>query len=282
MYYYKKIYTLIFFLILAFFLNAQVKLTVVNFQAKGISSNDASILTDRFSNILVKLDSIKVYERENLNQIILEQGFQQTGFISDDSIIELGKLVGVEQIVSGSASFIGKTYTVTAKIIDVKTGEILNSSSIDHQGSLDELLSAGMNKLAYQLFGDSHSITEMKILTDDKVQQFTTRNTPFQISFANPLQLSHESNIVTGLRLNIIYGRNKSVYGIDAGLINWSDNDMYGIQAGFYNRAKRVKGIQAGFINVTDSIFGIQIGLFNIIRPSKYPFIPIINVGFSL
>ena len=76
MYYYKKIYTLIFFLILAFFLNAQVKLTVVNFQAKGISSNDASILTDRFSNILVKLDSIKVYERENLNQIILEQGFR--------------------------------------------------------------------------------------------------------------------------------------------------------------------------------------------------------------
>jgi TolB-like protein len=282
MYCYKKIYALIFFLLFAFYLNAQIKLTVVNFQGKGISSNDASILTDRFRNILVKFDSIKVYERENVNQIILEQGFQQTGFISDDSIIEIGRLIGVEQIVSGSASFIGKTYTVTAKIIDVKTGEILNSSSIDHQGSLDELLSAGMNKLANQLFGDSHSTTEMIASNDDKAHQFTTRNTPFQISFANPLQLSHESTNVTGLRINIIYGRNQSVYGIDAGLINWSDNDMYGIQAGFYNRAKKVKGIQAGFINVTDSIFGIQIGLFNIIRSSKHPFFPIINAGFSL
>ena len=82
------------------------------------------------------------------------------------------------------------------------------------------------------------------------------------------LQLFHESTNVTGLRINIIYGRNQSVYGIDAGLINWSDNDMY--------------GIQAGFINVTDSIFGIQIGLFNIIRSSKHPFFPIINAGFSL
>ena len=282
MYCYKKIYALIFFLLFAFYLNAQIKLTVVNFQGKGISSNDASILTDRFRNILVKFDSIKVYERENVNQIILEQGFQQTGFISDDSIIELGRLIGVEQIVSGSASFIGKTYTVTAKIIDVKTGEILNSSSIDHQGSLDELLSAGMNKLAYQLFGDSHSTTEMIASNDDKVHQFITRNTPFQISFANPLQLFHESTNVTGLRINIIYGRNQSVYGIDAGLINWSDNDMYGIQAGLYNRAKKVKGIQAGFINVTDSIFGIQIGLFNIISSSKHPFFPIINAGFSL
>ena len=41
-------------------------------------------------------------ERGLMDEILTEQGFQQTGCASDECIVEMGKLVGVKQIIGGS------------------------------------------------------------------------------------------------------------------------------------------------------------------------------------
>lgn len=282
----KNCFRILIFFIVVFFavvLQAQVKIAVFDFLAKGVSEIDASTLTDRFRSILVNSDSFKVYEREIVDQLMMEQGFQQSGVITEESMVKLGKLIGVEQIISGNVSLISKTYTVTVKLIDIETGEIVKSASIDHIGSLDDLLSLRMNDLAIKLLEDSPSLIDAEVKDDEKeIRKSPIRFTPIQIAFINPLQLCNESRFVIGLRMNILYGKNRSVYGIDIGMFNIVAKNMFGIQAGLVNKAKKVIGLQVGLINVTNTMFGFQVGLLNYINSGPRTFLPIINVGFTL
>ena len=139
-----------------------------------------------------------------------------------------------------------------------------------------------------------------------------SQNRPVQIALLTPIQIFPEDNSIKGIRLNIIYGRNTSVTGIDLGFINhttkgaskgyqmglvginesdfvgWLDNavnvtkaDFTGLQAGIVNYAKSAKGIQFGFVNYAERMKGLQIGLLNIIKQDgAFPVFPVVNWSF--
>ena len=43
---------------------------------------------------------------------------------------------------------------------------------------------------------------------------------PIQLSLLTPVQIFPEQTPIAGLRLNVLYGRNVSVQGLDVGLVN--------------------------------------------------------------
>lgn len=117
---------------------------------------------------------------------------------------------------------------------------------------------------------------------------------PFQLALFNPLQIRDESASITALRLNIIYGKNVSVSGLDVGLANhctggqsvglqyglvgfiegdfmgWQDNavsivrgSFTGYQSGFYNHCGHGEGFQMGLVNRATGMRGLQLGLVN-------------------
>jgi len=86
-----------------------------------------------------------------MEQIIKEQGFQQSGCSTDECMVEVGKLIGVEKIVGGSISKVGRTYSVSSRIVNVETGEIENTGVFDHKGEIGDLLTTGMRMVAYEL-----------------------------------------------------------------------------------------------------------------------------------
>ncbi|MCP4631734.1 MAG: hypothetical protein GY855_02330, partial [candidate division Zixibacteria bacterium] len=43
---------------------------------------------------------------------------------------------------------------------------------------------------------------------------------PIQLSLFNPIQIFPETDGITGVRLNLLYGRNTKVIGVDFGLVN--------------------------------------------------------------
>jgi TolB-like protein len=269
--------TLVLLFLTSSFVQAQINVAVIDFLAKGVSKTDASIIVDKFRNSIVNIDSLKVFEREMVSQVLAEQGLQQSGVISDESAVELGKMIGVGQIVTGSVSNLNETYTLTAKVIDVKTGEILKSASIDHKGRLDGLLDQ-TDMLAQKLFGNAP--TEDRSLAGTTIP--TQGYTLFQLAFINPVQLFSETTAVTGLSINLIYGKKQSVYGIDVGVGNTISQELYGIQAGLINKSKKVVGLQAGLVNMTETMFGLQVGLINMIKSGPFPFLPFVNFGISL
>ncbi|KAA3610334.1 MAG: DUF2380 domain-containing protein [Calditrichaeota bacterium] len=116
------------------------RIAVLDLQGEGVSKSAAKTLTDRLRSKLVNTGAFHVLEREQMDEILGEQGFQQSGCVSDECLVEIGRLVGVEQMVGGSIGKIGQTYTLDLRIIDVQTGRILKTVSEDYRGDADGLL----------------------------------------------------------------------------------------------------------------------------------------------
>ena len=86
-----------------------------------------------------------------MDEIIKEQGFQQSGCTTNECMVTVGKLIGVEKIIGGSISQVGNVFSVSARIVNVETGEIETTGVYDHIGNIGELLTGGMKKVAYEL-----------------------------------------------------------------------------------------------------------------------------------
>ena len=89
--------------------------------------------------------------------------------------------------------------------------------------------------------------------------------TGLQLALFPPAQIFNESYNVSGLRLNLIYGRNQDVRGLDIGLANQAAGDAEGLQLGLLNLSGGLRGVQLGAVNITaDAEAGaFQFGLFN-------------------
>lgn len=94
---------------------------------------------------------------------------------------------------------------------------------------------------------------------------------PCQLALCYPLQVVEASADVTGLRLNLLYGRNQDIAGLDVGLINQAVHRVVGLQIGGIgnlntwpfstNQAAEVNGLQAGLLfNTTATARGAQVG----------------------
>jgi hypothetical protein len=88
-------------------------------------------------------------------------------------------------------------------------------------------------------------------------------STPFQIALVYPVQLSRPDSSVTGLRVNLVYGRNKDLSGVDLGFTNHITGQFRGVQFGITNLVENsFAGIQEGvlFNDVEGDFAGIQGG----------------------
>ncbi len=129
----------------------QTALAVLDFDGYGISETEAIALSNRLRNELFRLDRFEIVDRGMMETILNEQDFQQLGCTSNDCLIEVGKMVGATQMVGGSISKVGGTFTVSARLVDVETGKVLAVSDLDIKGELDDLLTSGMAQVAAML-----------------------------------------------------------------------------------------------------------------------------------
>jgi sulfatase modifying factor 1 len=126
---------------------------VNNFDALGIAPAEAAALTDRFRSELFITNAYTVLERNRMEEILQEQGFQQAGCSSNDCMAEIGKLLNVQQIFSGSVSQFGSLYTVMIRLIDVESGKIINSQALDFSGGKEKMMTEGMRDFARYFAG---------------------------------------------------------------------------------------------------------------------------------
>ncbi len=122
--------------------NAQDKETVavLDFEGRGISQLEAQTLTDRFTSELASTNAMILVERNQMNEILDEQGFQQSGCTSAECAAEVGALLGVKHMIAGSFGKLGNSYTIDAKIFSVETGKTEKTVSTTYKGEIDGLL----------------------------------------------------------------------------------------------------------------------------------------------
>ncbi len=133
---------------------AQKKATVavLDFEGRNISQVEAATLTDRLISELGNTEAVTLVERRQLERILEEQGLQQSGCTSDDCVAEVGQLLGVQYMVSGSINKLGNTYTIDAKMFSVETGANIKTVSRTLRGRIDELVPL-MEAIAWELVG---------------------------------------------------------------------------------------------------------------------------------
>lgn len=128
---------------------SQTTVAVLPLAGKGVSEVEASALTDRLTLELFRKGKFIVLEREKIEEILNEQDFQQTGCVSAKCAVEIGKNLGIEQIVFGSITKIGTTYSIQARLVDIETGVLVQVASYDSKGTVDDLLIVGMGIIAF-------------------------------------------------------------------------------------------------------------------------------------
>lgn len=146
----NHIKNLIFFLffINSSFLTAQninfedVYIAIVDFEGAGFKSNENKIITDKFRNESVDKSNYRIMERIAMDEILKEQGFQQTGACNSKScFIEAGQLLGVNYLIAGSISKTNSIFALSIRLIEIRTGEIICVFSYESQKDFLNLLS---------------------------------------------------------------------------------------------------------------------------------------------
>ena len=151
LHYQKKIIPFIF---INFIWCQNITIAVFDFENNGLKNNEVRQLLTRLESELVKLGDFKVVERNEIENVLEEQKLQISG-ITEQSIIHVGNILSANQIILGSVGRIGGLYTISAKLVDVKSGELLITSDFDAENGLRELLQIGLKEVAYELAGVS-------------------------------------------------------------------------------------------------------------------------------
>jgi len=110
-------------------------LAVAEFIGKNVSQADASIVADFLRTELVNTGMFNVMDRTNMDTVLAEQKFQNSGCTEQECAVEMGKLLNVGQMIVGSLSKLVDSYYITVNLIDVETGKIVASYDSDASSS---------------------------------------------------------------------------------------------------------------------------------------------------
>lgn len=126
-------------------------LAVSNLDAQGITESEAVVLSDQLRSEFVRSRQFRIVERTQMEEILKEQGFQSSGCTSDQCAVEMGQLLGVKNMVVGSIGKAGSYTILTARIIDVSSGEVLVQNSQRERGGIDKMIETGIHECAGDL-----------------------------------------------------------------------------------------------------------------------------------
>ena len=153
----QKIFPLLTLIIVSQFLVGQTTegkttVAVLEFEGRGINQMEAATLTDRMMSELVNTNAVIMVERNQMDEILSEQGFQQSGCTSSECAAEVGALLGVQNMVSGAFGKLGNSYTIDAKMFSVETGATVRAVTKTYKGEVDGLLNV-ISVVAWELVG---------------------------------------------------------------------------------------------------------------------------------
>ena len=155
----KIIYlSLAFLLMLAFsssgLSQGKLRIAVVNFENKSTwyywGERLGEAAADVFVTELMKSEQFSVIEREKLNAVLAEQGLGASGAVTPQTAAQIGKLLGVQYILTGSVTqfsvsdvgggfrSLGASVTtgkvvLDARLVDTTTGEIVVAEEAENQ-----------------------------------------------------------------------------------------------------------------------------------------------------
>jgi TolB-like protein len=119
------------------------KIAVIGFSdLDGKPHPYGKLLAERITTLLVQSKQIIVVERTLIDRILEEQKLSLAGLTSPEKAMEIGSLLNVDAILTGTIAEHDDYYEINARLIDTKTGVIISGA-----GALESIYGGrGMNK----------------------------------------------------------------------------------------------------------------------------------------
>ncbi len=203
---------------------------VNDLRPQGLESSSAAIITERLRNELFNTGVYTVLERSRMDDILKEQGFQKSGACTDEACaVEIGRLLSVRYMVTGTIGKIGRTYTLNVRMIDVESGEITSTADVDCKCEIDDVLSVSTKEIANKLAGRSPASPPAAVIHKDKAVAGETMSgvqglAPAPRKRRTGLKIAFGSGAVLGLAAGIVCNAKVRTEGNNAERVqNWYD-----------------------------------------------------------
>lgn len=116
----------------------KMRVAVLDLKAVGVSQNMAKTISGMLRTDLVNMGRFTVVERTQMDEILKEQGFQQTGCTDQECAVLLGRLMSANKMLIGEVSSLGKSIIMNIRIVDVEKG-ISEYAARDQSPSVEKL-----------------------------------------------------------------------------------------------------------------------------------------------
>lgn len=133
-------------------------IAVMPLDTQGVSGREAALIGDAVASRLLASKTCNVMERSQMDQILREQAFQQSGACDNSGCaVEIGKVLSVDRILVGSIGRIGDAWALNLRLVRVETGEVLKSASGKKKGKIADAQQALVEQVVGDLTGTRKS-----------------------------------------------------------------------------------------------------------------------------
>ena len=112
---------------------SKTKIAVLDFQLQGEKFDNqdmGTIVAEWFITAMVREGRFDVVERRLLEKVLSEQKLAMTGIVDANSASQIGKVLGVKVIITGSVMKLQNITEINARIIDVENGSIITAENV--------------------------------------------------------------------------------------------------------------------------------------------------------
>ncbi len=139
--------------ILAGILFAKNRVAVMEFKNNGSEnlSHLSGGIPDMLTTTLANSSKISVVGQHRIRKIISEMNLGDACVVSPDTAAEIGKTAGVDLVIIGSYIDLGVTVRIDAKVVDVKTAQIVSGAAQSVKAACIEEVDVAVDTLAGEL-----------------------------------------------------------------------------------------------------------------------------------
>lgn len=169
---------------------------------KEVSTMHRSMVRGEMVKAIGRQSGYAAFTRTDIDQIMAEQNFQQSGMVTDSTRKRIGAMQGVDYVCVTKITKEGNNYYLEANLVNIETGKISNPATQYGEltgGSLSNMLAA-CEKLAAELVGKkvypSSSYTKSQSTASSTTSYSeTTKPKPTPQSFSTAQISSFDPNI---------------------------------------------------------------------------------------
>jgi TolB-like protein len=135
----KVLFIFLFFVSFSVFAQEKPIMTVLDFVTNGVSKSEMRSIISFLSSALFKTDKFILIDIQERDSLLREMEFSMSGCSDETCLLEIGRLLSAQYIVTGNIGRVGSRYVLAIKMLETETGRTMSSSEGVY-ASIDEIV----------------------------------------------------------------------------------------------------------------------------------------------